>query len=530
MKTKNRSRDTIVKLLLPVLLLAGGVLLAACSVMDSRQTAVSDKKPVAAKYVILLIGDGMQQAHEIAASRYLTGKDKALAQHAFPYKSACTHWDITTYNRYAWASGKPKYDAETFTATVGYDTSAGGNWTYDTDWDPPSEEYFLKPLDRWGGGFPGIPATDSAAAGTALATGTKTDAGNLSWSAGDPTDGALATIAEKIRSQKSASFGVVSTVPFSHATPACFVSHNVHRRNYSSEKFIKNYEGPPWISEEIIRDTKPDVVIGAGHPDFGSSGYISSTDLTGLRASASSPYDEYVFVERRTGQDGAENLSEAVSAITGSDDENHSKKLFGLFGGKYGFMEHPVPADTPGNPSFKYEPENPTLAQCTHAALQVLELRGKGNGFFLMVEGGDIDWANHSNHYSWLIGSMHQLDEAVKAVVSYVDDTGNDLSWSNTLVIVTSDHSNSYMRLSREPAKILSKGDLPLQNKTNPPTYPDGEVWYKTRSHTSEPVMIYARGAGAELFKEYEGKWYPGTRLIDNTHINRVMSRALGVR
>jgi alkaline phosphatase len=216
-----------------------------------------------------------------------------------------------------------------------------------------------------------------------------------------------------------------------------------------------------------------------------------------------------------------------VANIQDSMHPDYGKRLFGLFGGTGSYMEHPVPADTPGWPSFTPQAENPSLADCADAAIEVLELRGGGNGFFLMVEGGDIDWANHANDYSHMIGALYRFEQAVQRVVAQVNDTTNDLSWSNTLVIVTSDHANSYMRLSRDPAKILGAGDLPTQNAG--PTYPDGEVWYGTTGHTNEPVMAYARGKGADMFREYEGAWYPGTRLIDNTHIYLVMSRAIGV-
>ena len=66
-----------------------------------------------------------------------------------------------------------------------------------------------------------------------MSTGYKTDDGNLAWLPGDPAGGSLTTIAERLRADEGFSIGVVSTVPFSHATPAAFVSHNVSRNNYT---------------------------------------------------------------------------------------------------------------------------------------------------------------------------------------------------------------------------------------------------------------------------------------------------------
>jgi alkaline phosphatase len=59
-------------------------------------------------------------------------------------------------------------------------------------------------------------------------------------------------------------------------------------------------------------------------------------------------------------------------------------------------------------------------------------------------------------------------------------------------------------------------------------TYPDGEVTYGSTGHTNELVRVYALGVGANLFHKYENKWYPGTRILDNTHLYHVMMEAAG--
>ncbi|MEQ8960704.1 MAG: alkaline phosphatase, partial [Coleofasciculus sp. C2-GNP5-27] len=210
------------------------------------------------------------------------------------------------------------------------------------------DAYFLKQIDGK------EPATDSASAATAIATGQKTDAGNIAWLTGDPADGALTTIAETLRRDQGFSIGVVSTVPFSHATPAAFVSHNVNRNNYLD------------IANEIINTTQPDLVIGGGHPNtYGRFRYLSESDYNALNSGDAG----YTFVEWTAGVDGGDALLTAAETI----DVNAGEKLFGLFGG----------------------------------------------------EGGNFDF--------------HQV--------------------SDTLMIVTSDHSNSYLRNK----EVLGKGDLPQQ-------------------------------------------------------------------
>ncbi|MBN2005822.1 MAG: alkaline phosphatase, partial [Anaerolineae bacterium] len=104
-------------------------------------------------------------------------------------------------------------------------------------------------------------ATDSASAGTALSTGYKTDDGNIAWLPGDPVTGSLTTIAEWARSAHGFAIGAVSTVQFSHATPATFVSHNVNRNNYAV------------IAHEELYTTTPEVLIGGGHPGFNGGDY-----------------------------------------------------------------------------------------------------------------------------------------------------------------------------------------------------------------------------------------------------------------
>ena len=462
--------------------------------------AVPPQKAAEAKNIILFIGDGMQLEHEIAYSRYLTGDDFGLVWDNFPYQGSVSTWDVTTYNNYATLENQEPFDYDRFDPAVGYDALRGGFDRYPLD-ETVSDDYFLRP--RY--------ATDSASAGTALATGLKTDDGNVAWLSRDPADGALKTIAEQLREERGAAIGVVSTVPFNHATPAAFVSHNVSRNNYYTGR--SGYAGLG-IADEIIQVVKPDVVIGGGHLDY-DGGYLPRALYDELSQS-----DEFVFVDRQPDMDGGKALLAGAKQAAKA-----GKKLFGLFGGAGGNFEPPVVLDQPGFPTV--EPatqENPTLATATEAALTVLAENQKG--FFLMVEQGDIDWANHANDYRWMMGTMHDLHEAVKAAIAYVDQPGDHIDWSNTLLMVTSDHGNSYMRLN--PELPMTKGDLPASEEIiawNQAPAPGVTpiVTYATGSHTNELVSLYVKGAAADLFTTREGSWYPGTNLLDNTQIHEVM-------
>jgi alkaline phosphatase len=503
--------------LLAVPLLAGFALLSACG-----------RREPALKNVIFFIGDGMSAQSEVAASRYLYGRDDGLAWHKLPAKAFVATWDVNVYNTNARLAGRPPYARSSFTPLLGYDVKADG------------------PRPRLGPDaahpFPPGPATDSASAATALATGYKTDSGNIAWLPGDPPSGELPTIAEDLRAARSASIGIISTVPFDHATPAAFVSHNTSRSSYYTG--YRGYKGLG-LAEEIIFRTKPEVVIGGGHPLLDNpgfdpkKGYISKSLYLGLQAST-----EYLLVERRAGQDGGRAIAEGAAAAA-----REGRKLFGLFGGKGGSFEVPLAEDRPGAPLVTpATEENPSLAEATMAALDYL---GRDpDGFFLVVEQGDIDWANHDNDFRAMIGSVADLDGAVRAALAFVDRPGDGLDWTNTVLLVTADHATGGLWF--EAGRSLGAGDLPLQEErlamppgsdrgtgpngtaikspvyTSPNVYPDDDVSYGTAGHTNELVNLAATGAAARTFLGYRGTWYPGL-IIDNTQINAALRKALGL-
>lgn len=463
------------------------------------QGAIAKDTSGPAKHIILFIGDGMNIEHEIATSRYLYGEDFGLAFHSLPYQGNVATWDVTTYKY--WSGGS--YDPTAILTRYGYDPVRGGKVPYP-----------LGP-ELWGAqAYHTAKATDSASAATAWATGYKTDDGNIAWLSGDPENGALTTIAELLRDKLGYAIGVVSTVPFSHATPAAHVSHNVSRNNYHA------------IAEEILTLVKPEVVIGGGYPAGSSCDEpANSTYISAETYAAVCDDEDYVVVTRSSEVDGGVSLLTAAQQAA-----DRGKKLFGLYGGPGGNFESPVPHDLPGTPLVtRAAIENPLLRDTVQAALKVL---GEDQeGFFLMAEQGDIDWANHANDFSRMVGTTWDLHEAVQTVIDYVNRPGDGMDWGNTLLMVTSDHSNSYMRL----IETLGAGDLPAQEGScgygGPAcTYPEGEVTYGSTGHTNELTRLYGVGAGAmRLLSKAEGLWYPCTDIIDNTQLFHVMTAAAGV-
>ena len=452
-----------------------------------------------AKHIILMVGDGMNIEHEIATSRYLYGKGYDLSFHGLPFQANVATWDVSTYKH--WSGGS--YDPNAINPLLGYDPAKGGKVPYPIGPELPSAQAYHM-----------AKATDSASAATAWATGYKTDDGNIAWLPGDPNGGALKTIAELLREKKGYAIGVVSTVPFTHATPAAHVSHNMSRNNYHA------------ISEEILTTVKPEVVIGGGYAAGSSCASPSATTYISQAAYTAVCNDtDYRVVTRAAGVDGGIALLEAAQYAA-----KNGKKLFGLFGGSGGNFESPEPNDLPGTPLVSQATrENPTFAEASLSALKVLSQ--DPDGFFVMLEQGDIDWANHANDFQRMVGTTKDLNDGVQAVIDFINQPGDDIDWGNTLLIVTSDHSNSYMRNQEK----LAAGDLPQQigagicGYGGPAcTYPDGEVTYGTTNHTNELVRFYAMGAGTMKFHKYEGAWYKGTRILDNTQMFHMMMEAAG--
>ena len=431
------------------------------------------------RHVIIVIGDGMQLAHEIATSRYLYGTEHGLSFHSLPTRLYKTTWDVNVYNARASALGVLPYSPNTFDPAVGYDLLLGGEAPYPiVPDDAARRSYFLSGI------YP-----DSASTATAMSTGIKTDSSNIAWFPGDPPNGALATTPQLLRRRYGMSIGFVTTGPISHATPSGWFAHNPERFDYLP------------LGREILRETRPDVVIGGGVGPQGGS-YVDQADVDAALSTG-----EWWSVRREPGVDGGESLRAAARQA-----REGQKRLLGTFGGGAGNFESPVPSDSPGHPSVtRGSTENPSFADAAVAALEVLS--DNPRGFFLLAEQADIDWANHSNDFPRMVGCVWDLERGVQAILDYVDQPGDEIDWSNTTLVVTADHANSYLRLGR----TLGPGELATLDPVTGVYDPD-EITYGTGSHTSELVTVYAKGRAAS-FLEDAATIYPGHPIIDDTSI-----------
>ncbi len=178
---------------------------------------------------------------------------------------------------------------------------------------------------------------------------------------------------------------------------------------------------------------------------------------------------------------------------------------------------------------------NPTLAQMSRAALNVL---GKDkDGFWLMIEGGDIDWAAHDNNMEALIGNTIAFDNAIGEVIKWVEGNGG---WKKNVLIVTADHDH-YLTINNNFPRLLERfgaKDLTFAKHT-PKTA--GHFWgsepaikYGWGSHTNRPVPVYYQGDALNL-RQYVGEGFeqygftvPGLPAhVDQAQIYQAMLGAL---
>ena len=242
--------------------------------------------------------------------------------------------------------------------------------------------------------------------------------------------------------------GVVTSVPVSHATPAAAYANNVSRKDY--QDISRDLIGLPSSSHRNNPLPGVDVLIGGGWGEGTGSDrgqgdnfqkgnkYLHQDDLRRVSVDGDG---QYIVAQRESGKSGNEEL---MSAAQRAADEDY--RLLGFYGVKGGHLPFQT-ADGRFNPTFdakgteKYSDadiyENPTLAQMTRAALVKLEQAIEG--FWLMIEAGDVDWANHANNLDNSIGAVLSGEAAFDVVMDWIEENN---AWSYTAVIVTSDHGH----------------------------------------------------------------------------------------
>jgi alkaline phosphatase len=263
--------------------------------------------------------------------------------------------------------------------------------------------------------------TDSGAGGTAISTGHKTYNGAI----GVDKDTVIVKTILEYAVEHGLATGLVSTSAITHATPASFIAHQAFRDNYEA------------IAADFLK-TDIDVFIGGGINHF---------------------------CVRKDGQDLTKELRKKGYQVMFSMDSIKnvtSGKLAGLTA-----KEH--------NPSM-IAGRGDMLPVSTQTALNILA--GKKKGFFLMVEGSQIDWGGHGNNAIYVEKEMIDFDKAIGKALDFARKDGH------TLVIITADHETGGMSLVEGN---LKEGTVVAK--------------FNTTDHTGVMVPVFAYGPGAELFQ-----------------------------
>ena len=396
--------------------------------------------------IIVFVFDGMDWQTTRAAAIYKRGRDAYQSGRgaglAFQDERR-TDTDFGLVCTSAYSNGA-KTDVNSQTILRGEDVSTGG---FDLDrggrapwYETPGRDYLLG-RDR----EQRHTVTDSAASATSICSGIKTYNGAINVT---PDGKHVVPIARRFQEEHELMVGVVTSVPISHATPAAAYANNVSRKDY--QDLSRDLLGLPSISHRADPLLGVDVLIGCGigegkkkdasqGENFASGNvYLHEADLRQVDVVNGG---KYVVAKRTKGKSGNEVLQQAAELAAGQQ-----QRLLGFFGGRGGHLPfqtangHYDPTfDVKGNEKYSKEDvlENPTLAEMTTAALTVLE---QGiDGFWLMIEAGDVDWANHANNLDNSIGAVLSGEEAFLRVMDWIKENH---AWDVTAVIVTSDHGH----------------------------------------------------------------------------------------
>jgi alkaline phosphatase len=329
--------------------------------------------------------------------------------------------------------------------------------------------------------------TDSAAAGTALATGTRTNNRALAQTpAGASTlDRSILMLAK--RAGKSA--GLVTEVQITHATPAPFAA-SVRDRGMMNE-----------IAEQYLAN-RVDVLLGGGESNFRAAG------APGVHCTADAT--------KRGGRDlMAEVAAAGYQVITGRAALLAAPaprgRLIGLFA-----CEHMAWATKP-------VATEPTSAEKTRKAIEILARNP--NGFFLMVERGKIDWAVEANNAEESLAETLEFDKAVGVAMEFARADGN------TLVIVVADHEAGGLHIISRPDRgpVEAAGLVDDRGRTRTPrrgaTFKSADgldihlAWATHPGHTAHPVGVRAYGPGSDIVRGFTGRQHL-------TDVYEVMRRA----
>lgn len=273
--------------------------------------------------------------------------------------------------------------------------------------------------------------TDSAAGATAFASGVKTYNGAIGMT---PDSVSVPTLVELVQDRKIKT-GVIATSSIQHATPASFYGHRVSRRLYEE------------LSEDLYNS---DI-------DFFAGG--------GLK----------YFTKRKDSVDLLKKITEKgfymnTDSLVSYDQIKEQSKV--------GFLlaEDAMPKMQEGRGEF-----------LPNAAQLGIDFLNNDNGFFLMVEGSQIDWGGHANDGEYTVAELLDFDKVIGKVLDFAEQDGN------TLVVVVSDHETGGFTLASKTVEV--------GNGMKYSDYSEIEISFSTGGHSASLIPVFAYGPGADKFR-----------------------------
>ena len=298
--------------------------------------------------------------------------------------------------------------------------------------------------------------TDSAASGTAISTGSKTKNGMIGV---DPDGNKVKSISYELK-ERGYNIGIISSVPVNHATPSAFYANSKSRNDYYS-----------------ITDQIPE----SGFEYFAGSGII---DYFGSKDENKESSAEML---EKQGINVCFGINEAKEAIKANDRM--------LVCQPYNKEKEAANYDAGGA-----TPDGHMLL-VDYLRLGIERLTDK-EPFFIMCEGGEIDWAAHSQKTMPAVYSVLEFNKAVALAYEFYKAHPKE-----TLIVVTADHGTGGVAYKRDPKwdimdRIWTESGKKneLSSKENSKMNSENNILWNTTDHTGEPVPVYAVGVGAERF------------------------------
>lgn len=249
------------------------------------------------------------------------------------------------------------------------------------------------------------------------------------------------------------STGLVSDTRLTHATPAAFAAHQAHRSMENE------------IAAQLIQENQVDVMLSGGltyflprnaQQELEKDSLLQQLKQTGFSLKSKRQDDKHLLAQAR--QQGFELLFDNKALQQASGD-----RLLGLFA-------HSAMQDA-SRYTWQKNTQEPSLKDMSIKALETLSKNE--NGFFLMIEAGQIDWAGHNNDAGRLLHEMIRFDEALKAVYQWASNR------DDTLLLVTADHETGGFGFSYSAYNMPEPMTLPgeaFNNKAYAPNFNFGEL------------------------------------------------------